>query len=136
MILIVLVLAAPGVAVTFDLSNPSGVLGTQQDYSAGLATLTAYGYKLDTGSAIFGPTIGAAENLFGNTGGANESGLGLANISLSWILATFTARGSGTSPSRSAAFNQATSSASIASMHRAFPGRTKRLWVTDSHLIL
>jgi hypothetical protein len=79
LIFIVLAFAAPGVAVTFDLSNPSGVLGTQQGYSAGSATLTAYGYKLDPGSVFAGPTIGAAENLFGNTGGANESGLGLAN---------------------------------------------------------
>jgi hypothetical protein len=86
LIFIVLAFAAPGVAVTFDLSNPSGVLGTQQDYSAGLATLTAYGYKLDTGSAIFGPTIGAAENLFGNTGGANGPGLGLANVADHGIL--------------------------------------------------
>jgi hypothetical protein len=80
MILIVLALAAPGVAVTFDLSNPSGVLGTQQGYSAGSATLTAYGYKLDQGPVIIGLVIGAAENLFGNTGGANGPGLGLANV--------------------------------------------------------
>jgi hypothetical protein len=80
MILIVLVLAAPGVAVTFDLSNPSGVLGTQQGYNAGSATLTAYGYQLDQGPVFIGLAIGAAENLFGNTGGANGPGLGIANV--------------------------------------------------------
>jgi hypothetical protein len=81
MIFIVLALAAPGVAVTFDLSNPVGVLGTQQGYSAGSDTLTAYGYKLDPAAVLAGGlVIGAAENLFGNTGGANGSGLGLVSV--------------------------------------------------------
>ena len=68
---VVLLCVAPAQAgtVTFDLSMPSGVLGTSQTYTAGPFTITAYGFD----------SSGNPTDLYGKDLGGDESGLGLNN---------------------------------------------------------
>ena len=56
--------------VVWDLSTPSGLLGTTQTYTAGGATISAAGFA----GSFSSPTA-----LFGKALGGDESGLGLAN---------------------------------------------------------
>jgi hypothetical protein len=67
-----LLLASPVWAdtVSWNLSNPSGPIGTSETYTAGGTTITAYGYNGST------PT-----DLFGKTAGGDETGLGLVGKS-------------------------------------------------------
>jgi hypothetical protein len=57
-------------AFTWNLSSPSGLLGTTQTYTAGGFTITAAGFAAD----FMHPTA-----LFGKAAGGDENGLGLAN---------------------------------------------------------
>jgi hypothetical protein len=67
----VLALGAGGAqAFTWNLSSPSGLLGTTQTYTAGGFTITAAGFAAD----FMHPTA-----LFGKAAGGDENGLGLAN---------------------------------------------------------
>jgi hypothetical protein len=54
-------------SITFDFSSPTGTLGTTQTYTAGTVTITASGFNLS----------GDPRDLYGKTGGTNETGLGL-----------------------------------------------------------
>jgi hypothetical protein len=84
---------------TFDLSSPSGVLGTSQTYTmpgpGGPVTITAEGFLgvtrtyfytnvgpnliFITGAGFTDDGLATPVNLFGKNDGGNENGLGLAN---------------------------------------------------------
>jgi PEP-CTERM motif len=55
----------------------TGLLGTEHDFTSGPATIKSYGLVSSlSGSTL---TLGAATNLYGKTGGGDETGLGVAN---------------------------------------------------------
>jgi hypothetical protein len=63
---------------TWDFLNPTGALGTTENYlsSPGGFTLQAAGFLTAAGSPVFT----TAGNLFGKNGGGDENGLGLASL--------------------------------------------------------
>lgn len=70
-VILTLAPSAWATSIDFNFDNPTGILGTSQNYTSGGVTITAYGYNGN----------GTTTDLYGKQDGGDENGLGLKDYS-------------------------------------------------------